>query len=222
MWRVVPGQEYPGVIMKWSMAALRSHDEQPVGDQSVHLSGTFDDYEALLRMRGESSIPRIAYLEGNIVIVTPSREHEGLKSWIGSLVETWCLWSGKRYQKYGSWTLKDRSEERGAEPDECFVFDEPDPVRPHLAIEVVWTAIGVDKLEIYRRLQVQEVWIWRQGRISIHGLKGDRYELLEWSQVLPGIDVNELAQFLDRPTTYDAVMEYRARLESRPSGAPSA
>ena len=55
--------------------------------------------------------------------------------------------------------------QRGVEPDECYVFgDAPDPERPDLAIEVVWTRGGIDKREIYRALGVRELWFWRRGQ----------------------------------------------------------
>lgn len=196
------------------VAQLNERDDRPVGDQLVHLHGTFADYEALLRIRGEHSAPRIAYLEGTIEIMAPSREHEGIKSVIGGLVETFCLHRGIRFQTLGSWTLKKRREERGVEPDECYVFGTRKPERPDLVIEVIWTAAGIDKLEIYRRLGVREVWIWRRGRIQAHGLCGERYEPLGKSEVLPGIDLEQVARLLDRPTTYDAMVAYRAALEA--------
>jgi hypothetical protein len=31
---------------------------------------------------------------------------------------------------------------------------------------VIWTSGGIDKLEVYRRLRVREVWIWKSGRIE--------------------------------------------------------
>lgn len=222
-WQWAPWHGRPdrGILktrMKLSAAELQQHDDRPVGDQCVHLSGMFDDYEALLRMRGECAIPRISYREGNIVIVTPSLEHELLKSMIGCLVDVYCMWRGHRFRKFGSWTIKDRRKERGAEPDECYVFGEGEPLRPDLAIEVIWTSAGIDKLEIYRLLEVPEVWMWQRGRITIHGLKGDQYQILAASEVLPGMDLNELVNFLDRPTTYDAAMDYRTFLEASARG----
>ena len=73
----------------------------------------------------------------------------------------------------------------------------------------------MNKLEIYRRLGVREVWIWRRGQIQVHALRGDEYEPLPASEVLPGIDLDELASYLDRPTTSRAMREYRAALETR-------
>lgn len=196
-----------------SVARPLEHDDRPAGDQMVHLTGTFDDYETLLRIRGEKSVPRISYLEGSIQIVSPSMEHEELKSTIGRLVEAYCLHHEILFRAVGSWTLKERKKERGAEPDECYIFGEEKKRRPDLAIEVVWTSGGIDKLEIYRRLQVREVWIWKRGRIRVHGLRGDRYVTLARSEVLPGIDLKQLAAHLAAPTTYDAIVRYRAALK---------
>jgi Uma2 family endonuclease len=199
-----------------SLAELRERDDAPTGDQFVHLRGvSWEDYERLLEMRGDHSAPRICYLEGTVEIMTPSRDHEGIKSWIGRLVEVYCLEVGVEFRTYGSWTIKERREDRGVEPDECYVFGTAPSDRPHLAIEVIWTSGGMNKLEIYRRLGVREVWIWRRGQIQVHALRGDEYETLPASEVLPGIDLDELASYLDRPTTSQAMREYRAALETR-------
>jgi Uma2 family endonuclease len=198
-----------------SLAELRERDDTPVEDHFVHLrSVSWEDYERLLEMRGDHSAPRIAYLEGTVEIMTPSRDHEGLKSWIGRLVEVYCLVSDIEFQAYGSWTIKERREDRGVEPDECYVFGTEPADRPHLAIEVIWTSGGLNKLEIYRRLEVREVWTWRRGAIQVHVLRGDQYEPAPASEVLPGIDLDQLASFLDRPTTSQAMREYRAALEA--------
>ncbi len=90
-------------------------------------------------------------------------------------METYCLERNIPFSTYGSWTLKARDRSRGAEPDECWVFGEAPAERPHLAVEVVWTSGRIDKLDIYRKLGVAEVWYWRQGRIQPYGLRGERY-----------------------------------------------
>lgn len=188
-------------------------DDRPTEDHAVRLSGvTWADYERLLEIRGEAAVPRLTFLEGQLEIMSPSRDHERLKSMIGRLVEVYCLQQSLRFTCYGSWTLKDPRAERGAEPDECYVLKGDDAERPHLAIEVVWTSGGLDKLEVYRKLGVQEVWIWRKGSIVLHALRGDRYEGLARSELLPGLDLEQLTSFLDRPTTFDAIRDYRAAL----------
>jgi Uma2 family endonuclease len=197
--------------------SFTEHDDRPKEDKIVLLSGaTWADYQRHLEMRGDQSAPRIAYLEGVLEIMSPSLSHENLKSLIGRLVEVWCLERDIDFRTLGSWTLEKKEESRGVEPDECYVFaSTAEPKRPDLAIEVIWTSGGLDKLDIYRKLEVREVWFWRRGRLTVHSLRGDRYQDVPQSEVLPGIDLDELARFLDRPTTSQAIREYRASLQQR-------
>jgi Uma2 family endonuclease len=129
------------------------------------------------------------------------------------LVEAWCLERGVEFGAYGSWTLENKESERGVEPDECYVFGaDQSAQRPDLAIEVIWTWRGIDKKEIYRKLGVREIWFWRQNRITVHALRGESYEEIARSEVLPGIDLVQLTSFLDRPTVSQAIRDYRAAL----------
>ena len=198
-------------------AELVDRGDEPREDHYVHLYGvTWADYLRLLEIRGDRSAPRITYLEGTLEIMSPSRTHEEIKSYIGRLVEAWCLEDGIEFTPYGSWTLKNKREKRGAEADECYVFG-PEPKRkrrPDLAIEVIWTSGGIDKLNVYRKLGLREVWHWADGSIRVHVLRGAQYEAAPASEVLPGIDLEQLASFLDRPTASQAIRDYRAVLRS--------
>lgn len=179
----------------------------------IQLEGaTWQDYLRLLEVRGDRSAPRISYLEGRLEIMSPSRDHEVIKSLIGCLVETYCLHAGVRFSPYGSWTLKDERNQRGAEPDECYIFGDQDADRPHLAIEVLWTSGRLDKLDVYRKLGVGEVWYWEKGRIRVYVLVDEEYEERPRSQALPEIDLDLLVAHLDRPTAYDAIHDFRAAL----------
>jgi Uma2 family endonuclease len=199
-------------------------DDTPREDHFVHLRGaTWQDYERVLAIRGDHSAPRIAYLDGTLEIMSPSRSHESIKSDIGRLVEVWCLEHGVEFSTYGSWTLQIKRLKLGIEPDECYVFghDGRDAERPHLAIEVIWTSGGLDKLEAYAKLGVREVWHWRQGRIGVHILHGARYRRAAGSKALAGIDLEQLASFLDRNSTSAAIKEYRAALRGGGGRRPS-
>jgi Uma2 family endonuclease len=196
---------------------LEQHDDTPVEDKIVILRGLrWSDFQRMLEARGDGSAPRFAYLEGQLEVMTPSRHHESIKSRIGQLVEVWCLERGVEFSTFGSWLLEDKDVEVGLEPDECYVFgSESAETRPDLAIEVVWTSGGVRKLDIYAKLGVAEVWFWRRGRISVHLLTGSDYEEAAASRALPGIDLVELASYLDRPTSSQAMREYRAALVAK-------
>lgn len=203
--------------MAYDFVTWRDNEKRPVEDHIVQLDGaTWKDYERILEIRGDRSAPRITYLEGRLEIMSPSHSHEKIKSTIGRLVEAWCLEHDVRFMTVGSWTIKNREEERGAEPDECWIFGETtseDPQRPDLAIEVVWTSGGINKLEVYRKLAVREVWYWREGKLVCYALRDDeRYEEVDASEVLPGIDLEQLVSFLDFEWTYDAINAYRRAL----------
>lgn len=184
-------------------------------DGIVVLRGaSWADYERLLEIRGDCAGPRIAFLDGEIEFMSPSQPHESLKSVIGRLVEVYCLARGIEFNIFGSWTLKRPAKQAGVEPDECYVFGtEPSP-RPHLAIEVIWTSGGLEKLEIYRRLEIPEVWVWQKGQLAVHVLDGEEYVAAAQSTVLPGIDIAQLASHLGHPRTSQAIRAYRAQLKA--------
>ncbi len=174
---------------------------------------TWRDYQRLREIRGDHSAPRLTYLEGTLEIMSPSQSHEAIKSIIGRLVEVWCLEHGVEFGTYGSWTLESEHHSRGAEPDECYVFGDVDAAeRPDLAIEVVWTTGGINKLEVYRKLGVREVWYWRRGRIQPYVLRAERYHEVARSERFPELDIDQLAGFVERTPTSRAIREYRAAL----------
>jgi Uma2 family endonuclease len=172
-------------------------------------------YEAELAVRGEKSVPRISFLRGTLELMSPSRDHERISEWIARLVEVFAEENGIELSPYGSWTLK-HPELAGAEPDQCYIVGEDlTKQRPDLAIEVVWTSGGIDKLEIYRWLGIEEVWFWVEDQITLHVLRGDRYERMSRSACLPGLDAALLCSYLDRPLLSVAKREYRAALRGR-------
>ena len=173
-------------------------------------------YEAQLALRGDAPVPRLAYLDGAMELMSPSREHERLKSSIGRLVEAFAIECGIELSPYGAWTLRAAPKASGLEPDECYIIGtDQAKERPDLAIEVIWTSGGIDKLEIYRRLGVPEVWTWRDGAITVSVLCETGYAPSEASKQLPGIDLHQLLSFLDYPTVTQAVRAYRKALTGR-------
>ena len=186
----------------------------PLGsfDQRVVLHGvTWDQYEAVLAMRGEGAGVRIAYLEGELELMSPSRNHESIKKCIARMVEAYAEERGLYLDGLGSMTLRDRPKERGVEPDECYEIDGPKAF-PDFAIEVVWTSGGLDKLDIYRAFGVREVWIWCDGRIEVHALKGDAYQGIAASEILPDLDLGLVATLATRRDQTGAVREFRKSL----------
>jgi Uma2 family endonuclease len=185
----------------------------PTADQRLVSYGVpWSHYEAQLALRGDAPVPRIAYLEGALELMSPSKEHERIKSYIGRLVEAYALERGIDLSPYGAWTLKSPPNQSGLEPDECYLVGDQSKEAPDLAIEVVWTSGGIDKLEIYRRLGIGEVWFWKASRIEVHVLRQLRYERSDRSSLFPDLDLELLCSFLDLPTALQAVKAFRQAL----------
>lgn len=191
-----------------------SREISPHADQRLIMYGVaWNGFEAQLALRGDRPIPRVAFLDGAMELMSPSRYHERLKSYIGCLIEAYALERDLDLSPYGGWTLRSAPKAAGLEPDECYIIgSDQRSDRPDLAIEVIWTSGGIDKLEIYRRLGVPEVWVWRDGLITVHALRGESYEPVDSSAQLPGIDVKLLTSFLDHPTAMQAVRAFRNAL----------
>ena len=184
-------------------------------DQRVTLHGvSWSEYEALLAMRGESPGTRVTYLEGELELMTPSIDHAQMKIRIGRLLVAFAEERGIDLEGFGSWTVRSEPKERGAEADECYVVGIPEsrPERPDISIEVIWTSGGLNKLEVYRGLEVPEVWIWQDGFLRFHLLKGGEYVASPRSALLPGLDPALIARCMEAPSQTRAVAILRQAL----------
>jgi Uma2 family endonuclease len=187
-------------------------------DHFVYLRVDWQGYQQLLAMRGESSVPRITYLEGLAELMSPSRYHEIDKKRFARLLETWSEIAGVPLEGYGSWTLEDEEADRGAEPDECYTVRrvvKSDEERPDIAIEVVWTSGGINKLEVYRKLGVREVWFYTRGKLRFFALRREAdevYREIAMSELLPQLPVDVLLACMQKPDQTSAIRALRARL----------
>lgn len=189
----------------------------PTADQRIVLwNASWQRYEVELALRGESPLPRLHYLDGTLELMRPSQDHERLSQFLARLVEVFAEEHDIALAPYGSWTLKSGAGEAGAEPDQCYIIGtDQSKSCPDLAIEVVWTSGGIDKLEIYKRLGITEVWFWLAGTLAVHRLGANGYEQVATSAFFPGLDLDLLCSFLDRATLNEAKHDYRAALHTR-------
>jgi Uma2 family endonuclease len=186
----------------------------PESDQVVALPGaSWADYQRALEIRGERRWPRLTYHQDVLEYMSPSSDHESLKSRIGRLIEVFCVEKNIEFRPFGSWTLENKELGKGIEPDECYVLGtRENPQLPDLAIEVMWKSGSINKLDVYKALGIAEVWIWRNHALTAFVLRDNAYESRAVSQLLPGLVLLELASFLDRLTTSQSMREYRSFL----------
>ncbi len=167
----------------------------------------------VLRDSIESAAVRMTYLEGLLEIMSPSRTHEVDKKQIARLVELFCLERDIPLFGYGSTTFRKEEKKRGLEPDECYARG-MDKEIPDFALEVVVTRGAIDKLDVYRGLGIREVWVFEHESFRLFTLRGDQYEPLARSEVLPELDLERLAHFAALPDQHAALKGYRDELRA--------
>lgn len=196
-------------------AALPTRQPADADDIRVTRGLTWDDFEAALAARGEHATPRLAFLDGALEAMSPSRNHEAIKSQITRLLLAWTDAQGLDLEAFGAWTLKRADLARAIEPDDCFVLGVRETSVPDLAIEVVWTHGGVDKHAIYAALGVPELWTWRDGVLTVRVLRGGAYGVVPRSALLPALDLDAMRPFIEVANQSAAVRAWRALLAAR-------
>jgi Uma2 family endonuclease len=213
------------VVLRLSIAMVLAAPSVPVSklDQRVQMHGvTFAAYETMLACRGESSVPRMTYLEGELELISPSDAHETAKKRLARLFEAWLDEMGLDVDGVGSWTIKNREAERGAEPDECYVVGglKPNTLAPDVAIEVTYSSGGINKLDVYRKLRVREVWFYSDDKLTFYVLRGEDYVASVGSTVFPSLDVKLLTSFMKGGSQRDATLGFRTELRKRAKKKP--
>lgn len=157
---------------------------------------------------------RLTYLDGTLEIMPPpmSEEHESRSRRIGHLVSEFCLYLGTRFWNQGSRTLR-VFEQAGLKPDEqCSLREKKE--FPDLAVEVGITSGGLNKLAVYQRFEIPEVWIWQEDNLHVHLFDSatGRYHLASASAVLSGINLSAVARCVRIEESSEAILEFRKSL----------
>lgn len=191
--------------------SLQSDDPE---ERFISSGVSWAQYEALLEKLGDSPWYRVTYLEGVLEIMAPSRKHESKKDNIARLLGVYFEETRTRFYGLGSTTFREGMKARGVEPDTCFCIGSEKEF-PDLAVEVVETSGGINKLEVYKGLGVPEVWFWKKGQFEVYRLRDEDYEKVFASELLPNFDLNLLAIYVQNPEPLDAVIEFREKVREQ-------
>ena len=146
--------------------------------------------------------------------MSPNLYHERWKSVLGSLLEAYFQETRTSCFPLGSTTFRSEDEQGGTEPDECYCLGAEKEV-PDLAIEVVVTSGGIDKLAVYKKLGVVEVWFWKGDGFEVHHLRDFHYERIPNSELLPELDLTLTAEYVKRSDILEAALEFREQIRAR-------
>jgi Uma2 family endonuclease len=187
----------------------RSSGETASPDRAVVLHGIPWATYVALRDMPENWGLRMTYDHGELEIMSPSPLHEGLASWLGSLIEIWTIELDIPLRSCGKMTIRREALERGFEPDNCYYIDrEPlvwdkieldfdvDPP-PDLAIEVEVSRDSAGKMPIYAAFGVPELWRISRRRLQVYKLAADgRYVPRDTSLCLPDFPIARAQEVL--------------------------
>jgi len=164
----------------------------------VRMLGSWQDYGDLCASRGKSSIPRIKFRNGEILLMSPLPRHGREANILADVVKILLDCDDRNYEAFTPITMS-LPEESGIEPDYCFYIDNwqaavgrdrlqwgVDP-SPDLVIEIDVTTYTA--AEDYLPYAVPEVWLFKKGRLFIHHLHQGEYRLAEYSRYFPAIDL---------------------------------
>ena len=192
-------------IMNISNLLEKTNDQD---DQLLVIGGV--NWQQYLDMDDSlGSVPglRFTYCQGLLEIMTLSPRHEQEKSILARLLETYALVKNIDLHGYGSTTQRHETNQVGLEPDESYCVGELKPV-PNLAIEVVVTSGGINKLAVYQALGIEEVWFWQDQQLSIYLLQRGEYRLNNQSSLFPDLDLAILTSYIQPDRQPQAVREF--------------
>jgi Uma2 family endonuclease len=194
---------------------------------SLHLQDIgWDEYEHLLSQMESHPAHRLTYDRGRLVIMSPKREHETYKVFIGRLVYALSEELGVEVEATGSTTLKRKKMARGVEPDESFyvqnvarvvgqhaAISATDPP-PDVAVEIDTTNESLDKFHIYAALGVPEIWRYDGEKAHFYQLAETSYQEIQSSVAFPLLTAEDLTRFLEQSKTEGQTAAVAAFLES--------
>lgn len=167
-------------------------------DQILILTGAdWNYYEAL--EAPEYNPYLISFLNGEITIVSPGRNHERVADMIRYIILGYCRRFDRRFYTFNSTRLKEEGKE-GKEPDIAYAF-ETDKDKPDLAVEVNFSSGSLNDLTKYKYLKIQEVWIWQHKEIKFYLLQDSNYVEIDESVNLKGIQSKILINYINRSFT---------------------
>jgi Uma2 family endonuclease len=163
---------------------------------------TWEQYEALLEDLGaDRRIPRINYCNGTLELMSPLPAHERPHRIISDIVKAILDDQDRAWEDFGSTTFK-KLKRAGLEPDTCFYIQNAERVRSLMRMDMEQDpppdlAIATDvtsqiTLEAYQVLQVPEVWLYDNGKLSIQLLQHDEYQKSTASLVFPDLLIGEM------------------------------
>jgi Uma2 family endonuclease len=183
---------------------------RPAEERIVLHDVSWRTYQQLLANYRDSSVPRFTYDRGVLEIMSPSEPHEELNRIVALMIEVIAEELDIDVKDLGSTTFDREDLQRGFEPDSCFYVKNEGRIRgkeeldltvdppPDLVIEIDITNSSLDKLPIYCRVGVPEVWRYDGNQATIFHLIEGNYVRRDESFAFPFLTSIVIAGFVQR------------------------
>jgi Uma2 family endonuclease len=180
-----------------------------IKEQRLVLPGwhSWQQFKAIEALISEIPGVKISYFDGCIELMTIGETHENIKSVLAILLALYFFEMEINFIPVGSATREDETKGVSFEPDESYYIGEKKE-HPDLAIEVVMTSGGKNKLERYKRFNITEVWFWENNQLSLYRLRENNYESISRSTLLPELDLDLLVRCVLMPSILEARTEF--------------
>ncbi len=176
------------------------------GNEVIFPHQTWKDYERLLNLRQEKTLPKLYFNSKTqeIRLMSPLPSHGKRIDLLRDLVKIILRRKGKDWECFDPITLKIPNQ-AGLEPDTCFYIDNRQAILgkdkidltvdppPDLAIEVDLTSLT--DIRTYEIIKIPELWIYRQESLEIYLLEGNSYQNSEKSDLFPDINIKKVLPY---------------------------
>jgi Uma2 family endonuclease len=182
--------------------------EVPAG-AVLRFPATWSEYQQLVQQRGDQSVPRMKYRNGEVLLMSPMAAHGRDANLFSDVVKVLLDQEDREYDAFTPITMT-IPEESGIEPDFCFYIKnwqavsgkaridwQQDPP-PDLVIEVDVTSYS--DIDDYLPYQVPEVWLWKKKSLRIYQLQAGVYGLQSQSLLFPAYDIPAMIQTVVQET----------------------
>jgi Uma2 family endonuclease len=176
---------------------------------------TWKEYTGFLDALEDRPLRHI-YDQGYLLMMAPLKEHEWTKRLIGRMLEAITMDQQIPIQSLSSTTILAPQIERSFQADEAYYIQNEGKVRgkntfepgvdppPDLIIEVDVTSDSKMQLELFSRMKVPEVWIYREPELRfLRRLRNGKYRAQATSLALPFLKPHDIKKFLERRTETD-------------------
>ena len=177
--------------------------ELELGSEIILRKQTWADYEMLLAIRQDTSLPKLYFnaKTQEIQVMSPLASHGNRVDTLRDLVKILLRIEQQDWDCFAPITIK-KFKQAGVEPDTCFYVENRQAILgkeridlsidppPDLVIEVDLTSIT--SLSAYELLAIPELWIYRPGELMIYLWQNGTYQNRDRSLFLKNWDVKTL------------------------------